>query len=194
MCIRDSICTISLVLYVYKYQAAFESYNSTIALAFLLILVVGIIFSLGSLAHTMLTGSTFNRHSRKQTMAKLEEINEFIIDSNKKLSKFEKALPNNTISISPKGLNCLGLARSITSSLEDRICDAERLLFTKNSVDLIDACELLEQKIQPGSNRMDSLLDAEEADPIEMEDVEEAINNLIEQIKEESSSNIKKAA
>jgi len=188
------VSAVSLGLYISKYQPLVEDFNSMISKAILLILAIGIIFSFASILHSILSGSKSKKSFRKDARTKLDSLDELVIKSNERISKFEKALPKNTISISSEGLKRLGLVRTVLNSIEERINDVQRLLLTKNSIDLIDACDLLERDIQPGSNRMESVLDSAQMPAIEMANVENTVNRLIEEIEANTESNIKHAA
>jgi len=175
-----------LFLYWYRFGDQLISADPHLALILLSILTVVAIFS-SSFFIAGLVGLGFrsDRSLRRDLKNKVADIHKFIDNSNMHLGRvrteagfFDIALPTQTH-------ETIARTKGLLSQLKQRCEDVDRLMFSGDQIDLVDAGELLEAKMYSTKDRLNSLIVDPKFSDKTVSEVRENIAVLLKQINED---------
>lgn len=125
-----------------------------------LVLTVGIItiFTLGCALHMIFVGDKSARQLRRDLKRQVEELNQYVAASQKRIQEIETRVVHHVGVIRPYAINSLGSARRITNAIKRRAAEVSDLLASRSRYDLIDAHELLMADLDVRESAVESLI------------------------------------
>ena len=190
------ICSLFLVVAYVFYGHDFLTFNSSPIVHGISAIILGIftIFSLGCGLHMLVVGDRSNKQIRKDIRSQLIELGSFIDFANEKIQKLDDQVRFHAGGIRPIGRECLGQSKRILEALAERIREVNNLLNSKNSLDLIEADELIQEDLVLNANTVNSLIGTEPIPPIAPEQWIPTVNRLLDKVNLELDKAIAKIA
>lgn len=147
-----------------------------------LILGTVVVFSVGYLLISKLSGTANSRQVHRELQSEVEQHELILEKALDRIREIEARLPNNALAMSRRGLDCLGLVRKIVNAVERRQKDVKDLLERGSRLDLIDAYDLLHRKLIIADSAYDSLIDANPIPALEPSEIIPTVIRLLEDI------------
>ncbi len=140
------------------------------------------LFSLGCGAHLFFMGSKTNGHLRRSLNSQRQALATLVYESDAFIRQTEADLSRNTLKLSPRGIDCIGIARRLIRALDRRLGEIEGFINSGDNVDLIDADELFRKKLVISDNCVDAIIGSDPIPPLAAEDWAPSLKKLFEAI------------
>lgn len=151
------------------------------------VVILGVIalFSSGYALHMKIMGAKPKKHVLRELQTRLTDLEELLKETRTRVKYFEEVMAVRANSMTRRGTDCLSLLKKLSSALDARLYEVKRLLATKNQFDMMDAFELIRQRLIVNENCLESLIDAEPIPALEPYEWEPTITKLLDQIEYE---------
>ncbi|MFN8392227.1 MAG: hypothetical protein U0136_18185 [Bdellovibrionota bacterium] len=140
---------------------------------------------LGCGLHLFFLGGKSNAQLRKGLREQYKSLAEMIHESDQTIKVLEAELGRCAVKLTPRGLDCLSLARRIVRALDRRASEIEYLLSTGDAIDLIDADELCRKKLIITDNAIDALIGSDPVPPLAPEEWQPCVKRIFQEIEAE---------
>lgn len=182
-----SILAIAAVFYYVKsgYIHFGQGLHPMVYASIVVILGVVAVFSGGYAIHMRMIGSKPKKHVMREIQSRTSDIDELLKETKSRIRYFEDVMAMRANSMTRRGTDCLALLKKITNALDARIYEVKRLLATRNQFDLMDAHDLIRQKLIITENCLESLIESEPVPAMEPYEWEPTITKLLDQIEYE---------
>lgn len=148
-----------MALYWFQFGETIVSSSPAMALAIIGILSVAILFTSAYFIRGLFgDGFSFSSKLRNELQTQVGELHSFIDSSTKRLGDAKASLDSRSLVPSVKMSENISLSKDLLHMLKGRCEDVERLMFSGDQIDLIDASELLEAKLLSSASRIEKLV------------------------------------
>lgn len=162
-----------------------EGKHPVIYASIVIILGVIAVFAGGYSIHMRAMGAKPKKHVLRELQTRLTDLEELLKETRTRIKYFEEVMSVRANSMTRRGTDCLSLLKKLSGALDGRLFEVKRLLATKNQFDMMDAFELIRQRLIVNENCLESLIDAEPIPALEPYEWEPTITKLLDQIEYE---------
>lgn len=185
-----SILALVYYLRVGRYSDAFTQLPMFLHWSILCLIAIIGLFSILASLHLETLGAKSSRQVRKEVEKRVQEAEVILNNSYKNLEELESSMIVRERVMTRRGVDCLSIARKITLAIEKRLSQTYQLLRSRDKIELLEACELMREKLAIGTDCLDSLIDSDPIRPLVFYEWSPTLERLFEEIRGE----IKKVA